>query len=134
MRVCLIHSHNPSCHPHQHHPIQPHSNKDINIWPRKSITLNLHIVTLAVPTRHKSKNQITGLIICGELGRIMCHLVIFLNETITTTITQLLGDPDNLVFMIEIIMQGENLNHGVRRIVQLEILGMHQVEITQSPE
>lgn len=75
-----------------------------------------------------------GLIICGELGRIMCHPVIILSEIITTTITQWLGDPGNLVFGIEIIMQGENLNHGVRRIVQLEILGMHQVEITQSPE
>lgn len=62
------------------------------------------------------------------------HPVIILNET-KTTITHLLGGPCNLVLQwIEIIMVGENLNHGARRIVQLEILGMYQVEIFMTPE
>jgi len=129
MRACLIPSHNhPSSYPHQRRQIQPH----INMWSRKPITVNLLIVTLAVPTRHKPKNQTMGLKPCGELGK-MCHPVIILKEIITT-ITQWLGDPGNLVFGIEIIMEGKILNHGVLKIVQLEILGIYQVETTQSPE
>jgi hypothetical protein len=116
MHVCL----------HQHH----HSNKDMHICLSRLISMIIRIVTLStLPTHHKSKIHVLGRI-RGGLGRI-CHPVINLKETITTTITHLLGAPCNLVHWIEIIMEGKDLNHGVQIIVQIETLGMVQVEISQ---
>ena len=109
----------------------------MHTWPlSKPISLNLHTATVYIPIhRHKLKNQVKFQIL-GELGK-MCHHPVTIPIEIKTTMTMhMLGVPCRLVLLgIETIrQQGNNMKHGAQIIVQLEILGMFLVGVTQSPE